>query len=116
MTLAKNKLGEDDYFNRKETAIYRYLITLALDDLKPTYRGRIRRNHFDEKTPGEWSKYVHDCIEDDIKKISEYLDEHYHPQSNIPRPDLYEWNQSKINDVKIEMEDLFFIASVYRRK
>lgn len=119
LTLAKEKFG-DDYFNKKETAIYRYLLTLALDDLKPIYRARIRRNHFNEKGASEWSRYVHDCIEEDINSISMYLDTHYHPQARIPRPELYEWNQSKLENIRHEMEHLFnellFIAEKNKLK
>lgn len=106
LTLSKEKLGPD-YFNRKETAIYRYLIVNALDELKPIYRIRIRRNHFNEKSPAEWTKYVHDAMEDDIKTVSNFLDLHYHPQARISRPEIFEHNKSIIEDIRSEIEDLF---------
>lgn len=106
LTKAREIFG-DDYFNRKETALYRYLLTIALDERKPTYRERIRRNHFNEKSASEWSKYVSDCISEDINSVTNYLDSHYHPQARIPRPDLYEWNKQIIDNAKQEISHLF---------
>lgn len=105
--IARERLGED-FFNRKETAIYKYLVAEALGERKPVYRSRIRRNHFNEKSSGEWTRYVHDCMDDDIRTITEFLDVHYHPQAKIPRsPDLYEWNQEIMSDIRHIIEDLF---------
>lgn len=104
--LAEITFGED-YFNKKEVAIYRYLLTMSLEDRKPVYRARIRRNHFDEKSASEWQRYVHDCIEEDINSVSNFLDTHYHPQATITRPQLLKWNEEKLGEIRKELEHLF---------
>jgi hypothetical protein len=104
--MAKEKFG-DDYFNKKETALYRYLLKFALEELVPHYRVRIRRNHFNEKSSSEWSAYVKSCITDDMHTITKYLDVHHHPQARITRPEIYSSNTNKFPEMIQILEHLY---------
>lgn len=104
--LAADVLG-GDYFNTQEYALYRYQAMQALDEKKPVYRTRVRKNGYDKKTPEQWRRYVQGCIEEDTEALSLYLDTHYHPTAIIKRPALHLHNMTIVPAICKDLENLF---------
>jgi hypothetical protein len=97
--IAKETFGED-FLQELETRLTEYLYEKAINSCKSHMRRRVRKNGFEEKKPQEWRMYVEAEIEEDMVRVTKFLNDMWPHHTRLKRDQVYDHNQAITNAVR----------------